>query len=276
MVFKSILSFHLVYNDMHDLFDIIEFSKNNSSHLDIVIMVPFIRPVVAGDGMVTHDTMLEQNQELSKKAKQQRQALLEYAEKQRVSLSVCVEIADRLQFRAIMRNYANCADALILMRSEINNSDIAEKVFISVLMDTSCPTVLLSGKSPVFKDLNNVLVAWDGGATAATSVRQALPILQVAQKVTLVSIDPKPAKEGDAPGHDMALYLSRHGVTVDVDLIPSAGKSVAHALFQAAEDIDADIVVMGGYGRSRLSEWILGGTTRETLSDAKRTVFLSH
>ena len=66
---------------------------------------------------------------------------------------------------------------------------------------------------------------------------------------------------------DPARGLARHGVKVGVDRLPSSGRSVATVLKQHATDMDADLIVMGGYGHSRLRERIFGGVTRSMLEE---------
>jgi nucleotide-binding universal stress UspA family protein len=276
MHMKSILSFHSVHDNLKDVSPVLEFAQKNDVHLDMVILAPFVRPIVSADGMIMNDTTFASNKILSEKGHHQKEQILKLGDRQGISMSVVVEVADVVQFGNILASYANCADCLVLDRVLTLHHDVTARSFAKILMDVNCPTLLLSGSGPKLSEIGKVLVAWDGGVTAATAIRHALPTLQMAKNTLLLSVDPSTNKEGEVPGDDMALFLARHDINVTVELIPSAGNSISTALIQKAEDVDADLTVMGGYGRSRLSEWILGGTTKEMLSNAKRSVFMAH
>jgi nucleotide-binding universal stress UspA family protein len=74
----------------------------------------------------------------------------------------------------------------------------------------------------------------------------------------------------------MAIVLARHGVTVDVMAVSANGRSTPEALRDTAADIDADLIVMGAYGHSRVRQTILGGTTKDMLSRTRVPLFLAH
>ncbi len=120
-------------------------------------------------------------------------------------------------------------------------------------------------------------MAWDGRAEAARAVVAALPLLKTAARVTVVLFDPQrgPDGHGEEPGADIALFLARHGVPVEVRCEPYSidkGK----ALLALAEAIDADLLVMGCYGSSPLREMLLGGTTRTVLANMALPVLMAH
>ncbi len=148
------------------------------------------------------------------------------------------------------------------------------------------PYVVLNGGRPVlvvpysgqFDQLDkHVLVAWDGRAEAARAVTAALPLLKAARRVTVVLFNPKqgPEGHGEEPGADLALYLARHGVQVEVRCEQSE-IDIGNALLSLASDIDASLLVMGCYGRSRLREMLVGGTTRTILASMTLPVLMAH
>jgi nucleotide-binding universal stress UspA family protein len=77
-------------------------------------------------------------------------------------------------------------------------------------------------------------------------------------------------------GADIGLYLARHGVRVEVKTDHGAEIDVGNELLSRAADLDADLIVMGGYGHSRLKEWVLGGATRTILESMTVPVLMSH
>lgn len=123
------------------------------------------------------------------------------------------------------------------------------------------------------------LLAWNGSAEALRAITDALPLLQRAQQVTLAVVNShaQPAAHGEQPGADLALYLARHGVNVEVlqhDTPP--GQDVGTALLAMAAQRRCDLVVMGCYGHMRLREALLGGVTRTVLQDMTVPVLVSH
>lgn len=123
--------------------------------------------------------------------------------------------------------------------------------------------------------LDRVMVCWDGGRTAARSIGDAMPILRKAKAVSLVMATGEEGKRDTVPGADMAHHLARHGVNVEVQRIVVEG-NVHGALLSHAADISADFMVMGGFGHSRLREFVLGGVTRAMLRSMAVPCFMSH
>ncbi len=103
-------------------------------------------------------------------------------------------------------------------------------------------------------------------------------MMKLAQSVHVTMVDPVAASRvsGDEPGADIATYLARHGVNVSVETLPSAGRFVTDTLQRHALDINADMIVMGAYGHSKLLELILGGVTKSMLKEAKLPILMAH
>ncbi|MCE4369616.1 universal stress protein [Xanthomonas hortorum] len=123
-----------------------------------------------------------------------------------------------------------------------------------------------------------IVVAWNGSRQARRALSDALPLLVAAHWVNLLLVDPDrvPGRHGEEPGADMAAYLARHGVEVEVVRIASGERPVASALLAHAQEIGADLLVFGAYSRARLSEAVLGGVTRTLLAEPPLPLFVSH
>jgi len=121
------------------------------------------------------------------------------------------------------------------------------------------------------------LLAWDGSLEAARAINAALPLLQRAELVTLAvfNSDEKYGAHGEQPGADMATYLARQGVKVELVRHDTQGP-LGHALLSLADELAADLLVMGCYGHSRLREILLGGATREILRSMALPVLMAH
>ncbi|MFO1068709.1 MAG: universal stress protein [Geminicoccaceae bacterium] len=124
----------------------------------------------------------------------------------------------------------------------------------------------------------HVLVCWDGSREAARAVGDAMPFLKPAERVTVLVVDAgklQPAV-GELPGADIGRHLARHGVTAEIRSVASGGLGIGDTILTEASDARADLVVMGGYGHSRLRELVLGGATRHLLAHMTVPVLLAH
>lgn len=121
------------------------------------------------------------------------------------------------------------------------------------------------------------VVGWDGSMQAIRAIEGALPLLQQAESVNLALINPDQLSElhGEEPGADMALYLARQGVQVDV-IVERTRSTTGDALMSLARTSSAGLLVTGAYGHSRYREWVLGGATRELLERSPIPLLLAH
>jgi nucleotide-binding universal stress UspA family protein len=124
-----------------------------------------------------------------------------------------------------------------------------------------------------------VLIAWNASSQALHAVRAALPILRRAKGVDVVVFNSRSRKEiyGEEPGADIALFLARHGVKVNV-MQEEIGKEldVGNALLSLAATHGSDLLVMGCYGHSRFREMLLGGATRVIMESMTLPVLMTH
>jgi nucleotide-binding universal stress UspA family protein len=122
-----------------------------------------------------------------------------------------------------------------------------------------------------------ILVAWDGSMEASRAINGALPFLRQAQEVKVVvfNADKQVNVHGEQPGADIALYLARHGVNVDV-LQETTDQDSGNALLSLAADTFADLLVMGCYAHSRFREVLLGGASRTVLESMTLPVLMAH
>ena len=124
--------------------------------------------------------------------------------------------------------------------------------------------------------LDRVVVCWDGSRAAARATGDAMPFLTRAKNISVVTIGAAPAKSEDVPGADIAQHLARHGRNVEVQRLVVADIDTTSAILSYVADAGADLIVMGGYGHSRLREFVLGGVTRGILGSMTVPVLMSH
>ena len=123
--------------------------------------------------------------------------------------------------------------------------------------------------------LERVLVCWDGGRTAARAVGDAMPFLERAKAVDIVIVAEE-RKNDEITGATMSEHLARHGVAAQVKRLARGDIAIEDVILSYAADSGADFMVMGGYGHSRLREFILGGVTRGILASMTLPVLMSH
>lgn len=136
--------------------------------------------------------------------------------------------------------------------------------------------VVPDGGAEIAPRPGRLMLAWDGSREAMVAARAALPMLRRARLIDVVIVDPE-VQVGDRsdPGGDIALFLARNGVTVEVSVLARSRFHNSEVLRRHAMDTGAEAVVMGAYGHSRLREQLFGGTTREMLTDARLPLILA-
>jgi nucleotide-binding universal stress UspA family protein len=123
----------------------------------------------------------------------------------------------------------------------------------------------------------NILIAWDGSMEATRAITNAMPLLRHAKNVTVVSFNAASQYDvhGEQPGADIALYLARHNIKVEI-VQRNTRTDIGNALLSTAADLQSDLIVMGGYGHTRFREVMLGGVTMTILNSMTVPVLMSH
>jgi nucleotide-binding universal stress UspA family protein len=140
-------------------------------------------------------------------------------------------------------------------------------------LTAASPTIVLPHGKAVDAPGQRVLIAWRSGREAARAVRDSLPVLRRAQRVDVLTVGP--AEQDHLPGAEIAAYLARHSIKVETRA-NYGDDEPGQIILTIAREIGADLVVLGAYGRSRLRELILGGTTKYMLSHTTMPLWLSH
>jgi nucleotide-binding universal stress UspA family protein len=118
------------------------------------------------------------------------------------------------------------------------------------------------------------LIAWKATTEAANAIKAALPLLRRASRVDVVEVDPEGT--GDFPATAVASYLSRHGIACDLHERHAGQQSTADVLMGTARELGSSLLVMGGYGRSRAMDFLLGGVTRRLLAASSLPLLMAH
>ena len=146
----------------------------------------------------------------------------------------------------------------------------------AVLFNTGRPIVLVPavfGRSSI----GTVVIAWDETPSAVRALHDALPLLKHARDVVLISVTDDKEFRAFRSGADLCQYLARWEIVACFEAVERGGRTVGAALLEHARRIDADLLVMGGFGHAREREFIVGSATRDIFqSTLEIPVLLSH
>lgn len=171
----------------------------------------------------------------------------------------------------VVAAHAQLSDIIVFGEA---TSGIAGGSTLEAAMMSAGRPVLIAPKAAVASVGGTVAIGWDDSPVAAHAATAAIPFLGKAEKVVIFSIG---GKELDPmPAVMLADYLALHGVEADVHLVDAQGRPVGSVLLEQAEKAGADLLVVGGYGHSRLREFILGGATQHIRSHATIPVLMAH
>jgi nucleotide-binding universal stress UspA family protein len=167
-------------------------------------------------------------------------------------------------------------DLSVVGQAEPEKSAIEEIIAEAALFESGRPVVVVPyiQKDP-FK-LDQVMVCWDGSRAAARAIGDAVPLLKKSKRVEIVIVANERGKEEELAGADLGEHLARHDLNVEVKCTVLGDVDVADILLSHAADSGADFMVMGGYGHSRLREFVLGGVTRSIFRTMTVPVLMAH
>jgi nucleotide-binding universal stress UspA family protein len=170
------------------------------------------------------------------------------------------------------------SDVVVLPKpygDECGTDDVV--ILESALFQTRVPVLVLPEGQDDWTQPQRVVVAWNQSPGALAAIRGAMSLLKAAESVDIVIVDPpRHAPDRSDPGGALAQMLSRHGVRPRISVLARTMPQISEIIARHCNEQDADLLVMGAYGHSRLRELILGGATRNTLERATLPVFMAH
>lgn len=173
-------------------------------------------------------------------------------------------------FEQALEEAAALADLIVVNRAcdDLPLPDL-RGLAASLVLQSGRPILAVPEEARGFEAAGAALVAWNGSHEAATALGAAVPLLTLAQSVTIVEIDQEQAA---IPAEEAAAYLSRHGIHAGIMRWPHG--RVAEGLIALAQA--KDYLVMGAFGHSRLRERLFGGVTRQLLQQCPIPLLLAH
>jgi len=232
---------------------------------------------VGAEGALLEATMAQATEEARLAEAAARAALAEPAPGLRWSLESAVVQTGMIT--DLVASHARFADLVVLGRPyEPAAKTEADVVLEAVLFQARTPVLVVpTDRKAAVLPPRRIVLAWDQSPEALVAARAALPFLQAADQVVITIVDPGVrGSERSDPGGLLCQMLVRHGVKAEVSVLAKTLPRVADVLARQVMDVNADMLVMGAYGHSRLREAILGGATRDTLQASVVPVFMAH
>jgi nucleotide-binding universal stress UspA family protein len=166
-------------------------------------------------------------------------------------------------------------DLSVVRQAEPGKNNAAPLIIEAALFQTGRPVPIVPYIQKGGIKLDRVMVCWDGSRSAARATGDATPFLERAKAAEIVMVA-EHGQSNEVPGADIAQHLARHGIPVEVKQIVAPDAKAADVILSHAADASADILVMGGFGHSRLREFVLGGVTRSILDSMTVPTLMSH
>ena len=250
------------------------------AHLSVVQPVNFPLPLPGTWGITPDFKQSEMYEELRADATTRAARFRTQLEKEDISWEVRIDETLLVEPPRAMARQARYADLCVMTapRPGVDDHAAARDFFSAVLFESGRPVLVVPAGCPVEFPVRHAVAAWKPSRESARALHDALPLLATATSIDVVTVDPEVSDRlhGEDPGVDIATHLARHDLRVNVVNLPRSGQTVATTLLRHAAATDAQLLIAGGYGHSRLREWVLGGTTRELLQAIHLPILFSH
>ncbi len=176
-------------------------------------------------------------------------------------------------FDEVVSYRSRLSDLVVFLAGKEEGAAGVSEALQACLMDAGRPILLAPETAPKTVG-TNVVIGWDGSVEAAHAITAARPFLTQAEKVEILNVE-----KGDldpAVADMLSDYLELHGIESSEHLIDAGSRPVGEVMLEQASNAGCDLLVMGGYGHSRIRELLLGGVTRFIISHATVPVLLAH
>jgi nucleotide-binding universal stress UspA family protein len=172
---------------------------------------------------------------------------------------------------------ARTADLIVIGQPSSDGAARDYSVSADIVIASGLPIVLAPAQGSFAKIGRRILIAWKHARETTRALRDALPLLAKADQVTVLNIEPEHERKTLAVAQaDVEAMLARHGVEAKLEVAKADGREVHEILLAKAADMNADLLVMGAYRRSRFREMLTGGVTHRIMTNMTLPVLMSH
>jgi nucleotide-binding universal stress UspA family protein len=255
-----------------------ELAAAHRAHLTGLYVIFEPSPVSFARGYIAPEvlaTVAQQQRELAEQTMAKARAIVEGANvafEDRIERGFDVELPD------LVNMHARYADLTILGQVDPDDEMSMRLRPERVVLAAGRPGLIIPYIGAPEGFGQRILVAWDASREAARAVNDAMPLLERAKAVVVLTVNPvrRQFGHGEEPGADIALHLARHNVKVDVQRIDGSEIDTGNTILSHVANESSDLLVMGAYAHSRLRELVLGGVTRTMLEEMTVPVLMSH
>lgn len=251
----------------------------HDAHLIAVLPAPLLTSTQVPWGITSPELITELAVEYERATNSRADALRERLSRETVSWELRIESSRLLASPVAMARQARYADLSVVCAPGAGEETAVDMAhFNALLFESGRPVLVVPRRGTSTFTPDRILAAWKPTREATRAVHAAISLF-APRAFDVIVVDATKDVLDDAegePGADIAAHLARHGFAVEVAQRASATMTVATTLLLHVAEHDASLLVAGGFGHSRLREWVLGGTTRELLLALERPVLFAH
>src|SRR5690242_14117497 len=186
----------------------------------------------------------------------------------------CGWLEDAPEGESFVGSYGRVFDITVLSRPDANTIGLHNRAIESGLFESGRP-ILLSPPAPTKDIATNVMIHWNSSTEQARATAFAMPLLQQARRVTVLTVSGGQAVPGPT-AEQLLKYLQNNGVPAQPMTVGLEGRNTGEAVLRVAKAEGCDLLVKGAFTQSRLRQMIFGGTTSHILAKAELPVLMAH
>jgi nucleotide-binding universal stress UspA family protein len=235
----------------------------------------------AGGDMVGGLPLETYRQDIAEEAKQARQIFESFMQKHDVPRSTGTTVSlsfgwldEAPEGESFVGSHGRVFDVIVMNRPDANSTGLYNRAIDSGLFESGRP-ILISPPSPPRQIATNVLIAWNCSTEQARAIALAMPLLQKADRVTVLTVTGGTAVPGPS-AEQLIRYLQRNGIAAEPLIVELARRNTGEAILATAKTLGCDLLIKGAYTQNRLRQMIFGGATRHVLENATLPVLLAH
>ena len=235
----------------------------------------------AGGDMVGGLPLETYRQDIAEEAKQARQIFESFMQKHDVPRSTGTTVSlsfgwldEAPEGESFVGSHGRVFDVIVMNRPDANSTGLYNRAIESGLFESGRP-ILISPPSPPRQIATNVLIAWNCSTEQARAIALAMPLLQKADRVTVLKVIGGTGVPGPS-AEQLIRYLQRNGIAAEPLIVELARRNTGEAILATAKTLGCDLLIKGAYTQNRLRQMIFGGATRHVLENATLPVLLAH